>query len=67
MGLTGHRPALLDACLPDLKRAGPSPKAGPLLGDDVSMHDAVRAFQRELILARLGRSTAAARRPPGRA
>ena len=46
-------PALIDASLPDLRRADPSPKAGPLLGENLSMHDAVRAFQRELILSRL--------------
>jgi DNA-binding NtrC family response regulator len=46
-------PALLDACLPDLRRASPNPKAGPLLGEGTTMRDAVRAFQRELILYRL--------------
>ena len=61
-------PALVDTCLPDLRRAGPNPKAGPLLGEDVSMHDAVRAFQRELILSRLelhGGSAKAARESLG--
>jgi two-component system NtrC family response regulator len=46
-------PALLDACLPDLRSTDPNPKAGPLLGESVSMRDAVHAFQRELILSRL--------------
>jgi DNA-binding NtrC family response regulator len=48
-------PALLDTCLPDIRRKDPNPKAGPLLGEGVSMHDAVRAFQRDLILSRLER------------
>ena len=42
-------PALLDACLPDLRSTDPNPKAGPLLGESVSMRDAVH----ELILSRL--------------
>jgi DNA-binding NtrC family response regulator len=47
--------ALLERCLPEILRAGPNPKAGPLLWDGVAMKDAVRAFERELILARLER------------
>jgi len=46
-------PALLDACLPDLRRASPNPKAGPVLGEGATMRDAVHAFQRELIQSRL--------------
>jgi DNA-binding NtrC family response regulator len=44
---------LIDVCLPDLRSTDPNPKAGPLLGESVSMHDALRDFQRELILSRL--------------
>jgi transcriptional regulator with GAF, ATPase, and Fis domain len=61
-------PALLDACLPDLRRKDPNPKAGPLLGENVTMRDAVRDFQRELILSRLelyGGSVKAARESLG--
>ncbi len=46
-------PALMDSCLPEVRRADPNPKAGPLLGGSASMRDALRAFQRELILSRL--------------
>lgn len=46
-------PALLDTCLPDLRRADPNPKAGALLGEGTTMRDAVHDFQRELILSRL--------------
>jgi DNA-binding NtrC family response regulator len=45
--------ALIESCLPEVLRAEPNPKAGPLLGEGVSMEDAVRDFQRELILSRL--------------
>jgi uncharacterized RDD family membrane protein YckC len=47
---------LLDACLPNLRSTDPNPKAGPLLAESVPMRDAVEAFQRELILLRLGRA-----------
>ncbi len=47
--------ALLERCLPEILRAEPNPRSGPLLWDGVSMRDAVRAFERELILARLER------------
>jgi DNA-binding NtrC family response regulator len=47
--------ALLERCLPEVLQSEPNPKAGPLLWDGVSMKDAVRAFERELILARLER------------
>jgi len=47
--------ALLERCLPEVLTAEPNPKAGPLLWDGVSMKEAVRAFERELILARLER------------
>jgi Nif-specific regulatory protein len=46
---------LLQRCLPEILQAEPNPKAGPLLWDGVSMKDAVRTFERELILARLER------------
>jgi two-component system nitrogen regulation response regulator NtrX len=60
--------ALLDAHLPEVRRASPNPKAGPLLGEGVSMREAVSAFERELILARLelhGGSVKAARESLG--
>jgi two-component system nitrogen regulation response regulator NtrX len=44
---------LIERCVPEALDAAPNPKAGPLLWDGVSMHEAVRTFQRELILARL--------------
>ena len=47
--------ALIERCYPDVLHGAPNPKAGPLLWDGVTMQDAVRAFQRELILARLER------------
>lgn len=46
---------LLSRSYPDVLHACPSASAGPLLWDDVSMRDAVRAFKRELILSRLER------------
>jgi two-component system nitrogen regulation response regulator NtrX len=46
---------LLERCLPEVLRATPNPKAGPLLWDGVSMKEALRTFQRELILSRLER------------
>jgi DNA-binding NtrC family response regulator len=46
-------PALLDACLPDIRSKDPNPKAGPFLGEGATMRDAVHAFQRELIQSRL--------------
>jgi DNA-binding NtrC family response regulator len=48
-------PALIESCYPEVLHGTPNPKAGPLLWDGVSMHDALRTFQRELILARLER------------
>jgi DNA-binding NtrC family response regulator len=48
-------PALIEGCLPEILRADPNPKAGPLLGDGGPMRDALRGFQRELILSRLER------------
>ena len=50
--------------MPEILRADPNPKAGPLLGEKSSMHNALRDFQRELILSRLelhGGSVKAAR------
>jgi DNA-binding NtrC family response regulator len=48
-------PALIERCYPEALHAEPNPKAGPLLWEGVSMQEAVRTFQRELILARLER------------
>lgn len=47
--------ALLEQCLPEVLRGTPNPKAGPLLWDGLSHRDAVRQFERELLLARLER------------
>jgi len=61
-------PALIETCVPEILRADPNPKAGPLLGENASMQDAVRDFQRELILSRLelhGGSVKAARESLG--
>jgi DNA-binding NtrC family response regulator len=46
-------PSLIESCQPEILRADPNPKAGPLLGENASMQDAVRDFQREMILSRL--------------
>jgi len=46
---------LIDRCLPEVLRSTPNPKAGPLLADGALFEDAVRAFERELILSRLER------------
>lgn len=40
---------------PDVLTSGVNPKAGPVLWEDVPLRDAVRTFERELILARLER------------
>jgi DNA-binding NtrC family response regulator len=45
--------ALIERCLPEVLRGTPNPKAGPLLAEGVSLDEAVRAFERELILSRL--------------
>lgn len=47
--------ALLEAWYPDVVRTERNPKAGALLADHVPMREAVRVFQRELILSRLER------------
>jgi DNA-binding NtrC family response regulator len=47
--------ALLKRVHPALAVATPNPKAQPLLFEDQSLRDAVRSFERELILARLER------------
>jgi len=47
--------ALLQQCLPEVLQGESNPKAGPLLWDSLSFRDAVRRFERELILARLER------------
>src|SRR5215203_192845 len=44
---------LIERCLPEVLRGAPNPKAGPLLGDGASLEEAVRSFERELILSRL--------------
>ncbi|HEX3552539.1 MAG TPA: helix-turn-helix domain-containing protein [Thermoanaerobaculia bacterium] len=36
-------------------RSTPNPKAAPLLADGISLHEAVEAFERELIFSRLER------------
>jgi DNA-binding NtrC family response regulator len=46
---------LIERGLPEVLRGTPNPKAGPLLGDSVSLDEAVRAFECELILSRLER------------
>jgi len=47
--------ALLVRCYPDVVGAAPNPKVGTVLWEDSPMRDAVRAFERELILSRLER------------
>jgi len=47
--------ALIHFCLPESFQQGPNPKAGPLLWADLSYRDAMRQFERELLLARLER------------
>jgi DNA-binding NtrC family response regulator len=46
---------LIERCYADVLSGTPNPKAGPLLGDSASLEEAVRAFERELILSRLER------------
>jgi DNA-binding NtrC family response regulator len=46
---------LLGRCYPEVLRARPNPKAGPLLWDGLSLRDALRAVRKELIQARLER------------
>lgn len=47
--------ALIERCYAEALSGTPNPKAGPLLADGVSFDEAVRAFERELILSRLER------------
>jgi DNA-binding NtrC family response regulator len=47
--------SLVAHCCPQVVGGTPNPKAGPLIWDDASMRQAMRAFQRELILSRLER------------
>jgi DNA-binding NtrC family response regulator len=47
--------ALLVRCYPDVLGAAPNPKVGTVLWEDAPMREAVRAFERELILSRLER------------
>ncbi len=47
--------ALLQRCLPEVLQESPNPKAGQLLWADLPFRDAVRQFERELLLARLER------------
>lgn len=44
---------LIQQCLPEVLLGAPSPKAVPLLWQDLPFRDAVRQFERELLLARL--------------
>jgi len=46
---------LIHHCLPESFQQGPNPKAGPLFWADLSYRDAMRQFERELLLARLER------------
>lgn len=46
---------LLERCCPDVLNANRNPKAAPVLWEDVRMREAVRTFERELILSRLER------------
>jgi DNA-binding NtrC family response regulator len=47
--------ALIERATPEVLHGTPNPKAGPLLWDDVPLRDAMRSFERELIMARLER------------
>jgi two-component system, NtrC family, response regulator AtoC len=47
--------SILVRCYPDVLGAAPSPKVGVALWEDMPMREAVRAFERELILSRLER------------
>lgn len=47
--------SLLSRCYPQLVSADRNPRAAPVLWENVPMRDAIRAFERELILARLER------------
>src|SRR6185295_17996986 len=46
---------LLERCLPEILAAAPNPKAAPLLWDGLSLRDAQRELERELVLSRLER------------
>ncbi len=48
--------AFVTGCYPDLVKQPPNPKAGPVIGEDLPMREAVEAFCRELILCRLERN-----------
>lgn len=52
---TGSRidPALIEACVPEIAAAEPSPRAGSVLGAERTFSSAVEEFERELILSRL--------------
>jgi DNA-binding NtrC family response regulator len=45
--------SLIERCYPEALHGEPNPLAGPLLWGELTMKEATRAFQRELILARL--------------
>jgi DNA-binding NtrC family response regulator len=47
--------AQVRACLPHLHESAPNPRATSLVWEGASMEDALNAFRRELILARLER------------
>jgi two-component system nitrogen regulation response regulator NtrX len=46
-------PELIDRCQPEILRGAPNPMAGPVAWDGVSLREAVRRFERELIQSRL--------------
>jgi transcriptional regulator with GAF, ATPase, and Fis domain len=46
---------LVERCYPEAVRSPPNPKAAPLVAEDLPLEEAVRVFQRELLLARLER------------
>jgi DNA-binding NtrC family response regulator len=46
---------LVARCYPAAVTGGRNPRAAPVLGEDVPLREAVRAFERELILSRLER------------
>jgi transcriptional regulator with GAF, ATPase, and Fis domain len=58
--VVAHAPAgarldaeLLKRCYPEITTSAPNPRAAPILWEGTSMREALRAFQRELIQARL--------------
>ena len=47
--------ALLARCYPEMFRQAHNPKSSPMLFDELTLRDALRAMQRQLILSRLER------------